>query len=82
MQAFGCSLITSAGFRDDAHEEADFLQDPDCPSDLRFREVEVAMADKRAPVDREGHPKAARGRPEPSQEGGEAQGCVAVAGGL
>ena len=73
-------LVTPAGLWDDPLKEADLLERPDRPSDPRFREVEVAMADERPAVDREGQPEAPRRAPVASQEHGEDERRLTVLG--
>jgi len=73
-------LVTPAGLRDDPLEEADLLQHPDCPSNPRFCEAEIAMVSEGAPVDRKRLSKPRRRGPVAGQEHGKDERRLAVLG--
>jgi hypothetical protein len=64
-----------------AIEKAHLFKHPDRPANLRFGESKVRPVGQLAPVNRKGGHKPDRRGPEPTQEHGQREGCVSIAGG-
>ena len=58
METLRRALVTGPWLSRLSDQKPDFLEQPDRPANPGLGEIEVAMADKRPPVDREGHSKA------------------------
>ncbi len=78
MKALGRASVAQAGRWFLALEEADLQQGFDPPADLGLAQAEIAMADERSPVDREGTPQAPRPGLEAAEERGEGDDRLAV----
>src|SRR5215213_12040823 len=80
MQALRRALVAPPRLRHDPLEVANLLERPDRPSNPRFREPQVAMADERSPINREGQPEAPWSAPEPCDEHSQGEGALTVLG--